>query len=90
MFFPQSDSGGPLTYKQGDQHVLIGVTSFSTGPGINPLNINLQAFFPGLQALLCGQDSGFCKVSDPDIWNWLDKALREMGAENCHFGYNAD
>ena len=45
--WPQGDSGGPATYKQGDQHVLAGVISLGLG----------------YRGALCGKVSALARVA---------------------------
>ena len=52
--FYQGDSGGPFTYKENDQHVLIGVTSWGQGPG--------------WAGLTCGESSVFARISHLRLW----------------------
>ena len=72
LFGLQGDSGGPLTYKQGPQHVLIGVTSHGTGEGTKK----------------CGDNSGFCRVSE--VREWIDKVVVYNGAKFCDQGFEAE
>ena len=91
MYNLQGDSGGPFTHKQGNKHVLIGVTGFGTARPVDTDNINTLSFeeLLGWQ-FKCGEVTAFCKVSDPGIRDWLEVTLEKMGAENCHYGYDAN
>ena len=80
----QGDSGGPFTYKQGDQHILIGVDSFASGPPVDIQNINLVQF-ASHHKKNCGKDTGFCKVSE--VREWLDSYLKL--AHHCYSGLDA-
>ena len=51
-FHVQGDSGGPVTYKQGDQHLLVGVMS-QVDPGLTDI---------------CGKGSYFCRVAHVRDW----------------------
>ena len=75
-------------YKQGDQHVVIGVVSFSSSPPTDASNLNLLSF----ESLFgwkekCGEVTAFCEV--PHVRTWVQKELRKMNAEYCHYGLNA-
>ena len=74
-------------HKQGHQHVLIGVTSFSNTPEKN------LSWFEKLFGLKCGDVTAFCDVAA--VRQEIEDKLDEMGAEYCHAhdgesGLNAD
>ena len=60
IFLYQGDSGGPFTYKQNDQHVLIGVTSWGRGASSKP-------------GTTCGDSSMFLRISH--VRSWIDEKL---------------
>ena len=70
----QGDSGGPGTYMQDDQHVLIGIisgTANSLANSIKPPAIGL-----GLEGeKTCGDDAVFCRVSN--VRKWIDEIISD-------------
>ena len=79
----QGDSGGPFTFKQGDQHILIGVITSATGQGES--RPKPGSFGGQIIKNKCGGKTGFAKVSG--VRDWIDKIL--SGATICDQGVNA-
>ena len=57
----QGDSGGPLTYKQDDQHILVGVTSFLSNGEVG--------------GGCYGHKEYFVRISE--VRQWIDAALKD-------------
>ena len=66
FFIPQSDSGGPLTYKQGDQRVLIGDVSGGSPGGAGDTHFYARISF--LREWIDTQLGGanYCPNGGPD------------------------
>ena len=79
----KGDSGGPITYKQGNQHILIGVITSATGQGETYGKPN--SFGSHAIKNKCGGKTGFAKVSG--VRDWIDQIL--SGATICDNGVNA-
>ena len=60
----QSDSGGPLTYKQGDQHVLIGDVSGGLGAGDTHFYARISFLREWIDTQLVG--ANYCPNGGPD------------------------
>ena len=70
-----------MTYKQRDQHILIGVTSFGWGK-----SIYVSRPIPGTRNKQCGVSSNFARVALAR--DWIDNQLKE--ATFCQNNGDAD
>ena len=67
--FLLGEFGGPFTYKQRDQHILFGVSSWVVGK-------QRPRYWPYMYSqapIKCGTRSEFCRVSD--VRDWIDRTM---------------
>ena len=60
----KGDSGGPITFKTGDQHVLVGDVSGGTGPGEHAIHCRISAVRDWIDQILSG--ATFCGTPNSD------------------------